>query len=346
MGIPNVHAKANLDIKADVTPAIQATSDIVSSSNKGIGKLLNATIGPWIANRQRLVALINAQTVRECRQIENGELSFRDGKLLPELNSSSNAFLVLNELNHRGDAKRFEATIREAVRQISSVPDDQVSDEPISQTFFNRWRREAEMIGEEDLRQFWASLLVEETKQPGRISPRTLDVARNLSLEEARLFERMAKFTFEDALIVDNKGCPPGGRYVDILKLINAGLLGSQTSERSFPLKTEGSEQKPYADLLFTNDGYLIRCFGDEGRVSCRVLTNEGVALLKILNVCRTQEDIVAIAKTVAAQVHHRLVSVHKIISVKATEQRVFYQYQSEPVWTTKKTEESDAHGM
>ena len=343
MGIPNVQARVNVDIKADITPAIQATADVVSSCSKGVGKLINAFVGPRIANRERIIALINAQTARDCRQIEAGEQSFFEGQLVPGSNPSSDIFLALNELNHQGDAKRFEATIREAVRQISGVSDDQVSDEPISQTFFNRWRREAEMIGEEDLRQFWASLLVEETKQPGRVSPRTLDVARNLSLEEARLFEQMAKYTFENTLFVNKNGGPPVGQYLDILRLINAGLLGSQSSKRKFSIQIEPAEQKPHADILFVNDGYFIRCFGDTVRVSCHILTNEGVALLRILNASRTQEDIVAIAKTVADQVPHRLVSVHKIDSVEAVAQdELRYQYQPVPVWTTKNTAQPD----
>ena len=343
METPDVQAMANLDIKADVTPAIQATSDVVSSSNKGIGKLLNAAFGPWIANRERAIALANEQTERDRRLIAEGKLAFRDGNLLSIPEANSNILVALHELNHQGDARRFQEAMQEAVSQLSGVPDEQISNEPLSQTFFNRWRREAEMIDEDSLRQFWASLLVKETKQPGSITPRTLDVARNLSQEDARLFEHMAKFTCGNALFVDNDGAPPNRQYHDLLQLINAGVLGSQSSRRVFPTHTYDTGQKPCADILFTNDGFLIKCFGDKVQISCHILTNEGFALLKILNIQRSQDDIVAIAKTIEEQSPHRLVSVHRIAHIDQLEHGGYsYQYERNPVWISKKADQSD----
>lgn len=338
-----VQVKINADVKADATPVIQAASEVVSSSNKGFGKIVNAFVGPWVAGRERAIALVRAQTTQDCRLIEAGKLSYREGKLLPGPSLSDDAFVALHELNHQGDAKRLEEAILEAVRQISGVPDNLISDEPISQTFFNRWRREAETIDEEGLRQFWANLLVEETKQPGSISPRTLDVARNLSQKEARLFEQVAKYTCNNALFVDGKGAPPIGQYNDTLVLINAGLLGSQSSKREFPIHKEDSEGKTYADILFANDRFFIRCFDDTVRISCHVLTNEGFELTKILNVCRSQEDIVTIAKTIVDQKPHRLVSVYKIEHIEMVNEGEFrYQYQNVPVWTTKNADNTN----
>lgn len=337
MEVLPVQVKANTDIKADITPAIQAASNVVSSSKKGIGKLLNAAFGPWIANRERAIALANAQTERDRRQIAEGKLSFRDGYLLSIPESNSNVLFALHELNRQGDARRFQEAMQEAVSQLSEVPDEQISNEPLSQTFFNRWRREAEMIDEDDLRQFWASLLVKETKQPGSITPRTLDVARNLSQEDARLFEHIAKFTCDNALFVNNDGAPPNRQYPDLLQLINAGVLGSQSSRRMFPTRTDATEQKPCADILFATDGFLIKCFGDKVLINCHILTNEGFALLKILNVRRSQDDIVAIAKTIADQSPHRLVSVHRIAHIVQLEHGDYsYRYERNPVWTTK----------
>ena len=343
MEILPVQVKVNADFKADITPAIQAASDVVSSSNKGIGKLLNAAFGPWIANRERAIVLAHAQTERERRLIAEGKMSFHDGKLLSIPESSADIFTALHELNHQGDAKRFEEAMQEATYQLSGVPDDQISDEALSQTFFNHWRREAEMIDEDDLRQFWASLLVEETKQPGSISPRTLDVARNLSREEARLFEHMAKYSRGRSLFVNDKGEPPIGRYGDLLQLINAGVLGGQSSQQEFQVHMDSVEQKNCADILFENDGFLIKCFGDKVNVSCHVLTNEGFALTKIQNIRRSQDDIIAIAKTIASQVPHRLVSVYNITHIEKVEHdKCNCRYEHNPVWTTKNQAQPD----
>ena len=167
-----MQAKLNADAKADLTPLVQATADWVAAPRKWLEKLSNVMVGTWVARREQAIAFTRAETMRKCRLIEEGKLSYRDGELLPAPEPTADVFATLHELNHQGDAKRLEQAILEAARQLSGIPDDQISDEPLSQTFFNRWRREAEMIDEGDLRRFWASLLVEETKRPGSISPR------------------------------------------------------------------------------------------------------------------------------------------------------------------------------
>ena len=332
--------KANLDAKADLTPLANAGANLIDSPRKGIGKVLNTWMGRWFAKTDRDIALLNAQTIRDCQLIAEGKMEYREGKLLPvpDLSSVKDVYTVLHALNHQADAKRLGAAITEVARQLADIPDDQISDEPLSQTFFNRWRREAEMIDEEDLRQFWASLLVEETKQPGSISPRTLDVARNLSRDEAKLFEQMVKDVFEKALIVDGKSVPPGCGYIDKIRLQDAGLVGSEDSQREFQVHSDGGSGKPFADIVFQDDRYLIRCFGDKVQVSCHVLTTAGVELMKILSVRRTQEDVVAIAKAIADQKKHSLVEVHKVTSIEPGDSGGFgYRYEIDPVWTTKK---------
>lgn len=341
MEILPVQAKLNTDVKADLTPAIQAASNLVDSPRKGIAKILQVLVGPWVANRERNIALLQAQTEKDCEDIKNGAKLYREGQLLVSPNPATavDPYDALHTLNHMADAKRLKAAVEEAVHQISDIPPEDISDEPISQTFFNRWRREAEMIDEDDLRQFWAKLLVEETKKPTSISPRTLDIARNLSREEATLFEHMAKYVFEDALILNKNGAPPVGQYIDILKLINAGVVGSQTSRRQFGVQKDKQMDKSHADILFENDGFLIRCFAEKVQVSCHVLTNEGVALLKLLHIQRSQEDIINIAKAVAGQGKLQSVAVHVLREVSHPSQgEVEYSYQLKAIWTTQQS--------
>ena len=332
--------KASFDIKADLTPLANAGANLIDSPRKGIGKVLNTWMGRWFAKTDRDIALLNAQTIRDCQLIAEGKMEYREGKLLsvPDLSSVKDVYTVLHALNHQADAKRLGAAITEVARQLADIPDDQISDEPLSQTFFNRWRREAEMIDEEDLRQFWAKLLVEETKAPHSISPRTLHVARDLLREDAVLFERVARCVFDDTLVVDGNSIPPNCSYLEKIQLQDARLVGIEDSRREFRVHSDGRSGKSCADIVFQNDGYLIRCFGNEVHVSCHVLTTAGIELMKILSIRRTQEDIVAIAKTIADQKKHSLVEVHKVTSIEPGDSGGFgYRYEIDPVWTTKK---------
>ena len=77
-----VQGNVNADVSADATPLVQATADVVSSSNKGLGKLLKALFGKWIAKNERAVALIQAQTEKDCTDVRNGIKVYREGQLL------------------------------------------------------------------------------------------------------------------------------------------------------------------------------------------------------------------------------------------------------------------------
>ena len=68
-----IQARVNVDAKADLTPLSQAAADVVSAPAKGIGKIWNALVGPWVANRDRAVAMIQAQTEKDCTDIRNGK---------------------------------------------------------------------------------------------------------------------------------------------------------------------------------------------------------------------------------------------------------------------------------
>lgn len=225
MEVRPIQAKLNADAKADLTPLVQATADWIAAPRKWLEKLSNAMVGTWVARREQAIAFTRAETIRKCRLIEEGKLSYRDGQLLPAPEPTTDVFAALHELNHQGDAKRLEQAILEAARQLSGVPDDQISDEPLSQTFFNRWRREAEAIDEDDLRTLWAGLLKEEVVEPGTISPKTLDVIKDLSRADCECFMRLCKGVIKNELLVTYDNKPVFGVYEDVVRLQDVGLI-------------------------------------------------------------------------------------------------------------------------
>ena len=93
-----VHGNVNADVKADTTPLVQATADVVSSSNKGIGKLLNAFFGKWIAMSERSVALIQAQTEKDCADIKSGIKAYKVFAVLANVAIGALAMGVLQPL--------------------------------------------------------------------------------------------------------------------------------------------------------------------------------------------------------------------------------------------------------
>ena len=295
MEILPVQAKVNVDANADLTPLSQAVSDVISAPAKGVGKILNALVGPWVANRDRAVAMIQAQAEKDCDDIRNGKKEYRNGDLLEYYNTPTlaGAYDTLHALNHMADARRLQSAIEQAIRQIAEIPPEEISDDPISQTFFNRWRREAEMIDEEDLRKWWAQLLVEEAKMPNSVSPKTLDVMKDLSKSDIECFLRVCRGAIKGEVIVGVANNPVFGSYDDIVRLQDAGLVNSlEASVRIRPLHNQRQTIICFAGcdtgILPQSDEFSARSFS---------LTTAGQEVLRIVGVpAVSPKDVHAIA--------------------------------------------------
>lgn len=327
-----IQGKVNAEVKADATSLVQATAEVVSSINKGVTKIGNALFGKWIARNERSIELIQAQTKKDCADISSGAKIYRDGELLdyPVPKTVVDVYDALHTLNHMADARRLQAAVEEAVRQISDVPPEEIADDPISQTFFNRWRREAEMIDEDDLRQFWARLLVEETKKPNSISPGTLEVARNLTRADALLFQRICRGVVGGALVVGREGSPINGTYLDLLTLQDAGLLNSQKSTMT------SAAQDGHATERFNTLRLAIYSETNMLRYSCYTLTRAGMEIMKTISVDRTQEDVIAMARFMAEHDNRTIIFVLRMKEVCQADGTVLCGVMLDsPVWSS-----------
>ena len=277
-----------IDIKADLTkPANKIVDTIVApvkGIHKGITKIISACSGKWFANRDRQVALIAAQTAKDVEDIKSGKKEYRNGELLNvELAPTmADYYRQISEHNGACDAKRLEAAMFTAAIELYNTPEEEVSDEPLNQTFFNHWRAEAELIDDEDLRQWWAHLLVEETKKPNSISPRTLDVAKKLSQSEAKLFEKLSiGVMFGTALMISNENSEPiDGKHGDILTLQDAGIISSQRSSCQSKTQSKGEEC-----ITFSRVKIVFKVQSSQKiEINCYSLTRAGRELFNILD--------------------------------------------------------------
>ena len=329
MDVPGVDVK--VDATADLTPAVKAGSDIATNTHKGVSKLFYALCGPWMEGRVRKAELIAAQTSKDCTDIKNGLVTYTGENVIPfePQTTVASSFEALHKLNHASDAKRLHAAMQEAARQILEVPEEQVSDEPLSQDFFNHWRREAEMIDDEALRQWWARLLVEETKAPKSISPRTLDVVKNLSKNEAEVFKTLVRGEVDGTIPIDAEGRPQFGNYEMFLQMTDAGLLlGSEASRKWNGYKQQNGERTVIINPL-TSD-YAICANGESYGFDCYSLTTAGRQLANIVRPHRTLEDVKEIIKFLAGTDKSKPLAAHKILSVKPD----VISYSTKPAWT------------
>lgn len=111
----------------------------------------------------------------------------------------------------------------------NNLEGETVSDKPVDEDWAARFFEIAQDISREDMKMIWARILAKEVEEPSSFSLRTLEVLRNISSEEARIFEKVANYVFcqgecfvyNDSNELDKLGI----HYVDLALLTECGLL-------------------------------------------------------------------------------------------------------------------------
>ena len=121
--------------------------------------------------------------------------------------------------------------------------------------FAARFFGEVQDVSSEQLQSLWAKILANEVRKPGRTSLRTLEALRNMTVEDARLFEHAKgfclgvsasnHFIFRDDSIMKSSTNPAGLDYLHLTNLQEFGLLSQQLTAR-ITLTWFASQEAPY----------------------------------------------------------------------------------------------------
>lgn len=327
--------KVSIDATANLDPVVQEGANALASTNKGVCKIFRALFGPWIEERCRKADLMAEQTAIECQAVRERSASYANGVLIPYKapGTLQGAYQTLHEINHAADAFRLKAVMDVAAEKLCYISDEEVSDDALSQTFFNRWRKEAELIDEDDLRERWANLLVEETKCPGSISPRTLDIVAGLSREEAAIFERACKGCWNGLVLKsDGSGHTLFCNYGECLRLADARLItlpAAETTEQHSKNDNIARVYKSAKAVLFAKTaqvkarGYALTCAGRE--------------LFGILNLDISRDEVQKIAQCLSKMNANVQFSLSDIIEERGEN----VVYSNTPFWSSDMQAES-----
>lgn len=91
--------------------------------------------------------------------------------------------------------ENVEEIISKAKQQFA--PDEQVSEEPVEKDWMTRFLNIAEEVSDDDMQNIWARVLAGEIKKPKSYSLRTLDVLRNISVDEAKLLVKVSNYLLD-----------------------------------------------------------------------------------------------------------------------------------------------------
>ena len=269
-----VDVKIDANVTANLDPIIEATP-------KGLRKLFSLPFARLEARNARYVALMAAQTEHDRELIYQGRAIFRDGNIV-KLEHKSPAIDNILQAEQHYELNNLVENLEIAAEALKDIPDDEVSDREVDEDFFARWRREAKVIGNKDLQRLWGRLLAEEIKEPSAISFRALDVLKNITSKEARIFQSISRYITSPGIFICNISdqiLPLDVDFNDLVLLHDCGLTVNVDSSLV-----------AYANDIVLIDGITYTCVKIENIVFAMIpikfaVTIPGVAMTSAGNV-------------------------------------------------------------
>ena len=152
--------------------------------------------------------------------------------------------------------QNVEAVVVNAYKELEN--ESEVSPEPVNKDWILRFFNSIEDISDKDMQELWGKVLAGEIKKPMSYSLRTLEKLRNLSKNEAFLFQKVYKNSFtikggDYALLRDTSVLASHQiSYENLLTLSDCGLLNiANYIEYTARLSTRGA-------IVTANKNYTI----------------------------------------------------------------------------------------
>jgi len=178
---------------------------------------------------------------------------------------------------------------------ISQLPERIETEKTVDQDWVTRFFNISQNISNEEMQLIWGKILAGEVASPNSYSLRTLDLLKNLTQSEAKLFSKIGQYAITD-ITSDNYLSfvinPDNGDYLkkefgisftDLLELRNANILTPSDLSINF----EQTDMDITSHFLYGNQYLFMQKHGNPQKLSMQmiVFTNIGRELLHLLDV-------------------------------------------------------------
>lgn len=223
------------------------------------------------------------------------------------LNGDIEKVQYLETINERLVAKEIkrQKNIENVVTVAGNIlqTEKTVSEEPVNEDWATRFFDIAQDVSDDEMQNLWGQILAGEIKHPQSYSLRTLEILRNMTKDEAEIFQKVAQFALlqGDAFIYSSNDVlnKLGVPYSSIAKLVEIGLLqsGDFVSRNYFSDKTK----KVVHGIIYGNLVVLVNQKANAPKISfkIRLFTTPGKELLKLVNIKPNIEYIQEFAKKI-----------------------------------------------
>ncbi len=249
---------------------------------RGIGILYEPTHIKKIAQAR----VIEIEKISSAIQDAKLPIQYEDGKISID-GSTQNLFentekrLLFTEAKKQ---KNIDDIVSEAYYYLEN--EQEVSSEPLQDEWINRFFDIAGEISSEDLKTIWSKILAEEIKKPGTCSLRTLEILKNISRDEAKIFNKISNFVIkhhgkfflpydESLLQIMNIN------YSDIMKMDEASLMNSTIGISDELIFDESNKQEV---LMYNNKIIFCEAKGNNNvHLQLFPLTESGKDIFNII---------------------------------------------------------------
>lgn len=276
---------------------------LVKIESKAIEKLIDVVseaIGTLYEPRQivrKAKAEAKAQSIVAMEQAKTKAIIEGDAKKAQYLDAI-NERLIKKE-------KRRQKNIEEVVSTAGEIleAEKDISNEPMNPDWVTRFFDIVQDVSDNEMQLLWGRILAGEIKQPQSYSLRTLETLRNMTKEEAELFQKVAQFVLiqREAFIFSSNDVLDrfGIKYSDLARLIEIGLLqpGDFITKNYYSNNTSDNK----FGIVYGNWAIVINLKPDAQKVSfsIRSLTTSGKELVKLISINPNLDYIKELATTI-----------------------------------------------
>ena len=259
----------------DLTGLSKPLTKFVSVCSKGLGKVYEPTHVRRLAKASATAKLI-------MQEAENKALVSKEENCL-EINQMKKEYEA--KIFHK-EHKRQENVEIIMGRAYEKLKDkDEVSEEELDEDWITRFFRYAEDITTEHMQELWAKILAGEIEKPKSFSMRTLEILRNMSTEEAEIFQKFVNLSikaYDDEgrnnhlfiLYEDNSTFNNLITFNDILLMMEIGIIHEGLSLNIEPTNQERFSIKDNDIVFSVNRIIVIRIIS---------FSKKGIELLRLI---------------------------------------------------------------
>lgn len=228
--------------------------------------------------------------------------------------------------------KFFEKKCDENLHQIIDETNKIITDQKLSiagytkidwiQVYFESAKNTSDIF----MQQIWAKVLAKELASPNSFCYKTLDVLKNMSENEFKIFESLCAINISGIIVKGDYLNNCGLNWLNLQKLREYGLISLDGSQRQFSVV----KNKPFSQTL--NNQYLLLFFNKtenmiDNHFECFILTNAANELLSIVPATTDEQVAIMIASRIKESISNSCsVELHKINSFMNNGESINYQ--------------------